>query len=84
MAMAVVGANRHYRWADILPRHWLTTAAAVGLNATVVDDLQQLAEYAPDVVEQVSSMLPAGFPSGVSDPIFAGLLEAAQRLTEIG
>lgn len=80
MAMAALGKNRHYRWAEIRPKHWLTTAASMGLEATARDDLLALAACAPAVVQDVSAELPAGFPQSVADPIFEGLQSAARRI----
>lgn len=84
MAMAAVGKNRHYKWAEILPRHWLSTAAAAGVEATAGEDIAALAERTPGVIEEISSVLPEGFPTNVSRPIFEGLSRAAARLGETG
>lgn len=83
MAMAVRGKNRHYNWSEIEPRHWISTAALVGLEATVKQDILELAEQAPNVVKKVSALLPNGFPEHVSGPIFEGLFRSAERLTEL-
>ena len=80
MAMAVIGKNRHYRWAEIQFRHWQSTAAAIGLQATAGRDIAELVEQVPGVVESVSGLLPRGFPDSVSVPIFDGLVRAARRL----
>jgi serine/threonine-protein kinase HipA len=82
MAMAVSGKNRHYKWAQIMPRHWLVTAEKCGLGANVRDVLENLSSQAPKVVSAVESRLPEGFPDDVSIPIFEGLLKAAERLTK--
>ena len=83
MAMAVLGKNRHYKWAEIQPGQWLTTAAAVGLEATARDDIQEIAERASAVVDTVTAILPEGFPANVADPILDGLLDSAKRLAEL-
>ena len=82
MAMAVSGKNRHYKWAQIMPRHWIATAEKCGLGANVRDVLENLSSQAPKVVSTVESRLPEGFPDDVSIPIFEGLLKAAERLTK--
>lgn len=84
MAMAVTGKNRHYRWSQIHARHWISTAAKVGLEATVNEDILKLAEQAPSVVGHVSASLPKNFPEIVSDRIFEGLLRSAKQLAELG
>lgn len=82
MAMAVTGKNRHYKWREIQPRHWLTTAAAVGLESTVEEDLHSLVSEAPRVVDSVSRLLPDRFPDSVATPVFEGLLQLSDRLAE--
>jgi serine/threonine-protein kinase HipA len=84
MAMAVTGKNRHYKWLGIQPRHWLATAAAVGLGATAREDMNHLASQAPRVVETVAGIVPPGFPARVADPTFEGLLNAARRVSVLG
>jgi serine/threonine-protein kinase HipA len=83
MAMAVTGKNRHYQWMEIQPRHWLTTAASVGLDSTVHEDLHNLVSQAAKVVDSVSELLPAGFPEHVASPALEGVLESANRLAEL-
>jgi serine/threonine-protein kinase HipA len=81
MAMAVNGKNRHYKWMEIQPRHWLTMAASVGLHSTVREDIHGLVSRTPAVVNDVSERLPAGFPEHVAGPILDGLLESANRFS---
>jgi serine/threonine-protein kinase HipA len=83
MAMAVTGKNRHYEWSEIQPRHWLSTAAAVGLGAIAREDMNHLASQASRVVEIVAGIVPPGFPARVADPIFEGLLNAARRVAAL-
>ncbi len=83
MAMAVTGHNRHYKWKEIQPRHWRTTAASVGLDSTVDEDLQSLVSEAPKVVDAVSGLLPERFPDSVATPVLAGLRQSADRLAEL-
>lgn len=83
LAMAVRGKNRHYRWAEIQARHWLSMAKEIGLEATAEEDILQMADEANTVVETVSAMLPRGFPVKVSGPILNGLLRSASRLADL-
>ena len=81
MAMSVKGKKRHYHWARIEPRHFLSTAKTAGLGVTQAEAvLHEVAIEAPRAVEAVQSMLPDGFPGSVSEPIFAGVLAQAQAL----
>ncbi|MEO1246465.1 MAG: type II toxin-antitoxin system HipA family toxin [Pseudomonadota bacterium] len=83
MAMAVSGKNRHYEWSEIQARHWISTAAEVGLEAAAEEDILELAKQATSVVERVSALLPQDFPDIVSGPIFDGLLQSAERLNAL-
>jgi serine/threonine-protein kinase HipA len=81
MAMALVGANRHYHWQEILRRHWISTAHAARFskeeaNAVLTDCFERV----PEVVDRVSSAIPPGFPSAVADAILKGLESARGRL----
>lgn len=59
MAMAPPGTtNRHFRFREILPRHWQAAADALGLPFNVGDELQRLADEAPSVVDTVVATLP--------------------------
>jgi len=81
MAMAVKGKSRHYRWARIEPRHFLSTAEQVGFPQERVRELMQdIAERAEGIVDDLASRLPPGFPASTCEPIFAGVLAQAERL----
>ena len=82
MAMALRGKNKHYRWNEIQSRHFVSTAEKINFSPTRMQQLlTEMTAQADDVVEQVSKRLPKGFPSHVSDPVFSGILQAAQRLS---
>lgn len=83
MAMAVTGVNRHYNWAEIQARHWLTTAKQIGLESTAQEDMSQMAHQATGVAEAVTEQLPPSFPVEVSDPILEGLLKSAKLLAHL-
>lgn len=84
MAMAIRTTNAHWKMKDILPRHWMELGKRYG----VLDDDGRTAEMlidevvarTPQVIASVESMLPAGFPAAVSDPILRGLEHGARRL----
>ncbi len=80
MAMSVVGKNRHNKWAYITPSDWLTTASKCRAQGDIEKILQELIEATPKMIETVSSELPNGFPSRVSEPIFEGIQRAVERL----
>ena len=81
MAMAAISRNRHYRWNDIRPRHWLSTAQACGFEtATMQGIIDELVEQTPQVIASIETALPESFPAPVSDPILRGLEYGARRL----
>ncbi|WP_213741473.1 type II toxin-antitoxin system HipA family toxin [Bradyrhizobium sp. dw_411] len=73
LAMSV-GKSRHYEVAEIMPRHFLQTAEAAGIESglvtTIFDDLIKNAVRAS---EMVVKNLPARFPQAVSDSILTAL-----------
>lgn len=83
LAMAVRGKNRHYKWAEIQARHWISMAKEIGLEATAEEDILHMADGAETVAETVSAMLPRAFPGEVSDPILDGLLRSANKLADL-
>lgn len=81
MVMAAISKNRHYRWNDIRPRHWLSTAQACGFDASVMQEiLDELVEQTPQVIASIESALPTGFPESVSTSILRGLQYGLERL----
>ena len=66
LAMAV-GDKRHYRVDEVLPRHFIQTAARTGVGQAVVDRLlAELADEAPRAIERTFAALPTGFPEGIA------------------
>jgi serine/threonine-protein kinase HipA len=81
LAMAVLGTTKHYRWAEVRRRHWLSTAERTGLpredaEAMLVD----LAARIEPAIAEVERALPHDFPASVSDPIFEGVRAMRPRL----
>ena len=76
-----VGNNRHYVIHEIMPRHFVQTAAKNGIPAPVVqtifDELLQSEEAA---ITKVMSDLPAGFPRELATSIISGLRARLQLL----
>jgi serine/threonine-protein kinase HipA len=81
MAMAALGNNKHYKWDDILPRHWSSTAEHVGLpHADVEAMLHDVVARGAGAIAAVQAQLPAGFPDAVATPILDGVARALQQL----
>ncbi len=80
LAMAVRANNAHYRMAHIQRRHWNEVAKSNGVGSALEPVMHQFITQIPRVLEAVSARLPAGFPTGVSEPIFNGLFAQTKRL----
>lgn len=80
LAMSV-GANRHYRVHEILPRHFFQTARKAGVGskfvASILDDLNRTAAKNADAV---FSLLPTTFPAALADSVRGGIRERLARL----
>lgn len=84
MAMAVSGKNRHYRWGEIRPRHWRTTAERLGLGAEVESLLEEIPASVETALAAACRDLPSGFPEYVLDSITDGARAAAASLSRGG
>lgn len=83
MAMAWEGKNRHYRWSEIRPEHFLTTAKKAGWKRNrMIDLLQDLCGRTSSVLERIHSQLPGTFPDSVAAPILSALESNMQRLDD--
>jgi serine/threonine-protein kinase HipA len=72
-AMAV-GDNRHYRVYEIMPRHFVETAAKSGVPSAFVQSIfDELVGSADAVTNQVMNDLPGGFPGELAESIVGGL-----------
>ncbi|MNI82694.1 Serine/threonine-protein kinase HipA [compost metagenome] len=81
MAMAAIGKGRHYRWSQILPRHFISTARAVGYSEEkTLQVMAELKAQTDQAIANVEAMLPDDFPRFVRDAIFAGVRRQAERL----
>jgi len=74
MAMALTGENRYYKWYEMQPRHFLSTAEYVGFNVKTAERLfSEMMDSVDDVIKKVESQLPSEFPAEISNPIFDGI-----------
>ena len=80
MAMAVEGANRHYLWRSILPRHWEITAKRCGLGSVLDSIRDEIIDTTPAVLASVTSQLPKDFPESVAASIAHGLKRSCAKL----
>lgn len=83
MAMSLKGHQRHYHWQRMEPRHFISTAIETGFStATARQLMQEIALLAERVIDAVRNQLPANFPPKIAEPIFTGVLDHAEKLTE--
>jgi serine/threonine-protein kinase HipA len=80
LAMAVLGANKHYRIADIERRHFNMTAQRCGLGGDMEAIIADVVAKTPSVIASVEATLPKGFPTRVFDSVTAGLKRAAKQI----
>lgn len=72
LAMAV-GDARHYRVDEVTPRHFMQTAAAAGLDETLVTELfAGLNQRTPTAIAQTLAALPEGFPAALAQSVVNG------------
>lgn len=82
LAMSV-GKNRHYKIADVMPRHFIQTAAAAGVGAPTMRIIfEDLADRAIKQTDAVASSLPPGFPEELVASVRGAMKHRAQLLTE--
>lgn len=83
LALAV-GDNRHYAVDEIMPRHFVQTAAKSGMPAAAVQTaLDELLEAEERTVSDVMGTLPPGFPRELAESVTGGLrtrLRLAERV----
>ncbi|PSU85239.1 type II toxin-antitoxin system HipA family toxin [Photobacterium kishitanii] len=83
MAMALIGTKKYYKWQAIQPRHFLSTAKAIGFSEQRASELMaEMKSQTPTVINTVRQQLPKDFPDYISESIFNGVLKQAGRLPE--
>ncbi len=81
MAMALHGKNTHFRWDQIMPRHWFDEAKKVGFPESEMQDIiDQALDKIDTIISQVNSVLPSDFPDNMANPIFDGIMKVARKL----
>jgi serine/threonine-protein kinase HipA len=83
LAMAVRGASKHYRVADVQRRHFNTTAAQCGLGPDMDPLIADVIARTPKVIDEVGASLPGGFPGALFESITKGLQRSAKQLARM-
>ncbi|MGL4370514.1 MAG: HipA domain-containing protein, partial [Spirochaetota bacterium] len=74
MAMAVRGKSKHYEWGKIHLRHWLDTAGRYRFPENDMRNIIGSTIGSIDrVIDDVSAVLPGGFPEEIAAPVFSCL-----------
>lgn len=80
LAMAV-GNSRHYAIHTIMPRHFIQSAAQVGVSAAMLEQIfEDIYIQASKAIEQVRRALPMDFPGAISTSIIDGFNARLERL----
>jgi serine/threonine-protein kinase HipA len=81
MAMAIRGSTApHYKWSEILPRHFEHMGRRCGLGSEIGQMMDDLIDRTDAVVNSVQKLLPADFPQELAHDMLTGLRSAAERL----
>jgi serine/threonine-protein kinase HipA len=80
MAMALHGKNSHYKWHEVMPRHWFNESKKINFPASEMQAIiDQTLGKIEAVISDVCSKLPDEFPDDIASPIFEGMRKAANR-----
>ena len=80
MAMALHGKNTHYKWQNIMPRHWFDESKRIDFPKTEMEAIIENTKSRFDtVLTNVTEKLPGDFPEHISTPIFDGMKKIVGR-----
>ena len=80
MAMALHGKNKHYRWDQVMLRHWFDESNKVDFPESEMQAIiDQTLGNIGSILDDVRSRLPTDFPSDITNPIFDGISKAARK-----
>ena len=77
LAMALRSRNTHYHLREIRTPHWELLARQSGVPGAF-DEMVALVLQVPQVLDETSAELPAGFPEYVFDAVRKGMLDTAE------
>ena len=79
--MAWMGKNRHYRWSEIEPRHFVQTGQRCGLpRETVLEMLGRLVTQTPAAIDKVRAECSGIADMEVLERILNGLEASAEKI----
>jgi len=81
MAMALHGRNTHYKYHEIMPRHWLDEAKKVHFpESEMIAIMKETTNKLSSVIDKVKSQLPQDFPEDISSSIFEGMKNTSDKV----
>ena len=81
-AMGWHGRNRHYRLAEIRPRHVAATAARCAMKGELPGIVERLVATVPEAIERVCVQTREDVPTGVAGPVFDAVTDTLARLVD--
>ena len=80
MAISLKGKNRHYLWSNIQIRHWLAMATHCQFSPSIMQSIMDdVFDNMENVINQVTDLLPMGFPQQICESIFTGMRKVKDR-----
>jgi serine/threonine-protein kinase HipA len=80
MAMSLKGKNTHWKWNNIQPRHFVSTAEHVKYPPDkAISHYEYFIDNVEDAIAKVEDIIPKNFPSYVAEAIFNGLRKQATK-----
>jgi serine/threonine-protein kinase HipA len=80
MAMSLKGKNTHWKWNDIQPRHFVSTAEYVKYpSVKAASHYEYFVDNVENAIAQVEGKIPNNFPAYVAEAIFSGLRKQAAK-----
>lgn len=80
MAMSLKSKNTHWKWNDIQPRHFVSTAEHVKYPTDkAISHYEYFIDSVEDAIAKVEGKIPKNFPSYVAEAIFNGLRKQASK-----
>ena len=82
LTMAALGANKHYRWRNVLQRHWISTAVHCGFPKEEIEKImREFATQAEEWTANVRRKIPHDFPKEIAESILQGVLNKCNAIT---
>ena len=80
MAMSLKGKNTHWKWNNIQPRHFVSTAEHVKYPVDkAISHYEYFIDNVEDAIAKVEGKITKNFPSYVAEAIFEGLRKQASK-----